>query len=87
MISLPWHWHDDGQRHDLEHYELLPPGDDWRVQVCRARYWALTRDALTDYVASASFQNVRWLGPEASGFYQPLLLARRSRGTKPLVPQ
>ncbi|MFF4083474.1 hypothetical protein ACFYZN_29315 [Streptomyces sp. NPDC001777] len=41
-----WHWHDDGEHYDLEHFQLLPAAGEWRVQVRRTTYWALGRDRL-----------------------------------------
>nr|WP_043666079.1 class I SAM-dependent methyltransferase [Streptomyces xylophagus] len=73
-----WHWHEDGERYDLEHFQLLPDGDGWEVRVRRTTYWAQTRRQLTDAVREAGFADVSWHGPESSGFYQPVLTARRA---------
>ncbi|WP_329243545.1 class I SAM-dependent methyltransferase [Streptomyces sp. NBC_01478] len=74
-----WHWHEDGERYDLEHFQLVPDGDGWEVRVRRTAYWALTRSQLTDAVLDAGFADVSWHEPEDSGFYQPVLTARRGR--------
>ncbi|WP_042429704.1 class I SAM-dependent methyltransferase [Streptacidiphilus anmyonensis] len=71
-----WDWHEDGERYDLEHFQLLPEGDDWRVAVRRTTYWALTRHQLTGFVTDAGFHEPAWLLPEATSFFQPLLAAR-----------
>jgi len=73
-----WHWHEDGERYDLEHFQLLPDGDGWQVRVRRTAYWALTRGQLTDAVLDAGYKNVSWHEPENSGFHQPVLTARRA---------
>ncbi|WP_328833385.1 class I SAM-dependent methyltransferase [Streptomyces sp. NBC_00252] len=74
-----WHWHDDGERYDLEHFQLFPAADGgWEVRVRRTAYWALTRGELSDAVADSGFSEVGWHEPEASGFYQPVLTARRA---------
>lgn len=70
-----WHWHEDGEHYDLEHFQLLPAGGEWRVQVRRTTYWALGRDRLTDYVSEAGFVDPGWRMPQETGFFQPLLLA------------
>ncbi|MFI0451901.1 class I SAM-dependent methyltransferase [Actinomadura sp. 6N118] len=72
-----WHWHEDGERYDLEHFQLLPAGSDWDVRVRRTTYWALTRQQLTDFVANASFTGITWHTPATSGFFQPVLTAQR----------
>ncbi|MCI3278269.1 class I SAM-dependent methyltransferase [Streptomyces cylindrosporus] len=75
-----WHWHDDGERYDLEHFQLLPgalPGaPEWSVQVRRTTYWALTRAELSEAATAAGFTSPAWHEPPISGFHQPLLTAR-----------
>ncbi|MFF1302401.1 class I SAM-dependent methyltransferase [Streptomyces sp. NPDC058307] len=72
-----WHWHEDGEHYEQEHFQLLPGDrDDWAVRVRRTTSWALTRAQLTEFVAAAGFVGVRWHDPADSGFYQPVLTAR-----------
>ncbi|MFF9915356.1 class I SAM-dependent methyltransferase [Streptomyces sp. NPDC013457] len=71
-----WHWHDDGEHYDLEHFQLLPAGGEWHVRVRRTTYWALGQDRLSTLVAEAGFVHVEWRTPEQTGFFQPLLVAR-----------
>ncbi|MFB7835265.1 class I SAM-dependent methyltransferase [Streptomyces sp. NPDC056056] len=71
-----WHWHEDGERYDLEHFQLLPEGGEWRVQVRRATYWALGHDLLAGLAAAAGFVAPEWRMPQETGFFQPLLVAR-----------
>jgi hypothetical protein len=71
-----WHWHEDGERYDLEHFQLVPAEDTWRVRVRRSTYWALTPAQLTGFVTEAGFTDVTWHSPASSGYYQPVLTAR-----------
>ncbi|ROQ68490.1 methyltransferase family protein [Streptomyces sp. 840.1] len=73
-----WHWHEDGEHYDLEHFQLLAaaPQAEWRVRVRRATYWALGRDRLASFAAGAGFAGPQWRMPDESGFFQPLLVAR-----------
>jgi glycine/sarcosine N-methyltransferase len=71
-----WHWHDDGEHYDLEHFQLQPAGGEWRVQVRRTTYWALSRDRLSGLAADAGFVNCEWRAPQETDFFQPLLMAR-----------
>ncbi|MGW7256465.1 class I SAM-dependent methyltransferase [Streptomyces sp. NPDC054834] len=70
-----WHWHEDGEHYDVEHFQLLPTGGEWRVKVRRTVYWALARDRLTGLVADAGFVDPEWRMPQETGFFQPLLTA------------
>jgi glycine/sarcosine N-methyltransferase len=71
-----WHWHEDGEHYDLEHFQLLPAGGEWRVQLRRTTYWALGRDRLNALTARAGFVDLAWQMPQETGFFQPLLVAR-----------
>ncbi|MER6125842.1 class I SAM-dependent methyltransferase [Streptomyces sp. NPDC001795] len=71
-----WHWHDDGEHYDLEHFQLFPEGGGWRVKVRRTAYWALGRDRLNGLAADAGFTDLEWRMPRETGFFQPLLMAR-----------
>ncbi|MFI9605255.1 class I SAM-dependent methyltransferase [Streptomyces sp. NPDC052043] len=74
-----WHWHEDGEHYDLEHFQLLPDGGRWRVAVRRTTYWALGRDRLSALVADAGFVDPEWRMPQQTGFFQPLLMAHAGR--------
>ncbi|WP_145908462.1 class I SAM-dependent methyltransferase [Kitasatospora viridis] len=71
-----WQWHEDGERYDLEHFQLLPNGTGWDTRVRRTTYWALTRAQLSDFAVQAGFEEPCWLEPAESGYYQPVLTAR-----------
>lgn len=70
-----WHWHDDGEHYDLEHFQLLPGDVEWRVQVRRVTYWAIGRQTLAALAAEAGFVGAQWRMPQETGFFQPLLVA------------
>ncbi|QOV35977.1 class I SAM-dependent methyltransferase [Streptomyces ferrugineus] len=72
-----WHWHEDGERYDLEHFQLIPTGNTWTVRVRRTTSWALTSRQLTDLARAAGFTDLTWHTPPTSGHYQPILTARR----------
>ncbi|AUY52741.1 class I SAM-dependent methyltransferase [Streptomyces sp. CB01881] len=77
-----WHWHEDGERYDLEHFQLTPAEGTWAVRVRRSTYWALTRSQLTEFVAEAGFTGITWHSPASSGYYQPVLTARRAHSVR-----
>jgi glycine/sarcosine N-methyltransferase len=71
-----WTWYDDGQHYDYEHLMVSGDGSGWQVGHRTGTYWALTRSELSALAAEAGLVGVRWLVPEQTGFFQPLLLAR-----------
>ncbi|MFB7499761.1 class I SAM-dependent methyltransferase [Streptomyces sp. NPDC056161] len=74
-----WHWHDDGEHYNLEHFQLLPADGEWRVRVRRTVYWALGRERLAGLVTAAGFVDPMWRMPEETGFFQPVLTAYAGR--------
>ncbi|MER6085466.1 class I SAM-dependent methyltransferase [Streptomyces sp. NPDC001833] len=74
-----WHWHDDGEHYDLEHFQLLPAGGDWLVRVRRTTYWALGQDRLANLAIEAGFVAPGWRMPQDTGFFQPLLVAHAGK--------
>lgn len=72
-----WHWHDDGERYNLEHFQLLPADPDtWQVRRRSAIYWALTRTQLDHALHAAGFHRTQWHEPDDTGFFQPVVTAR-----------
>lgn len=71
-----WNWHDDGERYDLELFQLIPHSGTWSTQVYRTTYWALTQSQITAVVTSQGFHETAWHPPEDTGFFQPVLTAR-----------
>ncbi|MFF0411247.1 class I SAM-dependent methyltransferase [Kitasatospora sp. NPDC004745] len=77
VVFQLWHWHEDGERYDLELFRLVPDAAGaWQVDVHRSTYWALTAPRLTAFATAAGFTTVRWRQPAETGFFQPVLIAR-----------
>lgn len=75
-----WTWHDDGERYDFDlvvHRRPEGSAGPCRTSHRMATYWALARHELAALAIQAGFVGARWLLPEQTGFFQPLLIARR----------
>ncbi|MEU5825302.1 class I SAM-dependent methyltransferase [Streptomyces sp. NPDC047803] len=76
-----WHWRPDGERYDLEHVQLLPGGEGesprYEVRTRRTSYWALSQAQLTGFAQRAGLTEPAWHEPRETGFFQPVLVARR----------
>jgi ubiquinone/menaquinone biosynthesis C-methylase UbiE len=76
-----WHWHDDGERYNLEHFQLLPTDHNtWQIHRRNTTYWALTRGQLNQALHAAGFQRVQWHESDETGFFQPIVTARLAGG-------
>lgn len=73
-----WQWQPDGRRYGLELFVLAEDGHDrWRVRSHRASYRAVTRPELRRALEEAGASRVEWRMPDQTGFFQPLVVARR----------
>ncbi|UNO42920.1 class I SAM-dependent methyltransferase [Streptomyces sp. MST-110588] len=72
-----WEWHEDGEHYDFDLVQLLPHGDTWEVRSGRTTSWALSRDQVTGFVREVGLEVTGWHEPADSGFFQPLLTARK----------
>ncbi|MEU8775342.1 class I SAM-dependent methyltransferase [Streptomyces sp. NPDC048606] len=72
-----WHWHDDGERYDVELFQLLPTGATWAPCTSTTTYWALSEAETAQFVRQSGFGEPVWHPTSATGFHQPLLGARR----------
>jgi len=69
-----WKWDDEGRSYELAQFTLRGQGESWKT-TCRLR--ALLRDELCDALVAAGLNDVRWRTPDETGYYQPIVTARR----------
>jgi glycine/sarcosine N-methyltransferase len=50
---------------------------DWKVSQYSTQYRALRRQELTEILSRAGFINTRWLMPDETGYYQPIVVSRK----------
>ncbi len=72
-----WDWADDGRTYTVHLFLVGESGDGWDTQHHETRYRAVLREELTEILHEAGFQKVAWHSPEESGYYQPVVTARR----------
>ncbi|RSM72828.1 class I SAM-dependent methyltransferase [Kibdelosporangium aridum] len=69
-----WTWSDDYRTIEITVFVI----EGERANVLSTTYRALRRQELTDALQAVGFQDIRWLDPETSGFYQPVVTAHRT---------
>jgi SAM-dependent methyltransferase len=79
LVFQVWDWAEDGASYDLTLYIIRHHADRLETLAFRTHSRALRRRDLTAALEAAGLQDVQWLGPEKSGFYQPVVAARRQR--------
>lgn len=72
-----WDWDEAGRSYELAQFTLRGDGERWETTCRRTRLRALRRDELCDALAAAGLADVRWRTPDESGYYQPVVTARK----------
>ena len=74
-----WAWRDGSDVYDLEHFQVHEGANGARsVERRTAAYRAYPRAALTGLAEAAGLAEVTWRMPDETGFFQPLMTARRA---------
>ena len=69
-----WDW--EGDHYRLIQY-IVDDGETLQVSKFACEYRATRRQELTDLLRAAGCREVVWLFPEESGFYQPIVVAKK----------
>ena len=69
-----WDWEDD--RYKLIQY-IIDDGDVLQPSKFECEYRATPRAEITDLLLASGCSEVNWLFPEETGFYQPIVVARK----------
>jgi hypothetical protein len=72
-----WDWSADGGRYTVHQFILKDTADGWQTVHHATLYRALPRQELEGALHRAGLAEVRWHPPEESGFYQPVVTARK----------
>ena len=76
IVFQVWDWDDDGGRYTLHQFLLRHRDGDFEVNHFETRLRALRRHELDAAIRDAGYRRVRWLPPDDSGYYQPIVTAR-----------
>jgi 2-polyprenyl-3-methyl-5-hydroxy-6-metoxy-1,4-benzoquinol methylase len=76
IVHQVWEWIDDA-RYIVHLYITTQSEKMWTSHHFVSEYRCLLREELSNALEHAGFLDVRWLMPGESGFYQPLVLARK----------
>jgi glycine/sarcosine N-methyltransferase len=77
IVFQVWDWAEDRRSYVLNLFVVRQAGGGWQTNCFETTYRALRRDELSKVLAEAGFEQIGWGLPEISGFFQPLVTARR----------
>ncbi len=76
IVFQVWDWANDGRRYRVHQFLIKEIDGRYELNHFETELRALLRDEVTAAVRDAGYAEVRWHGPEASGYYQPIVTAR-----------
>ena len=69
-------WSSDGRRYRAHQFLIKQIDDGYELKHFETEHRALLRNEIMVAVLSAGYEDAHWHGPEASGYYQPIVTAR-----------
>ena len=72
-----WKWADNLKTYELELLMFIQKGGAWEVKCRKGLYRALKRAELEAAMVGAGFTDIEWHLPSASGYYQPIVTAKK----------
>jgi glycine/sarcosine N-methyltransferase len=76
IVFQVWDWGDD-RTYTLNLFIVSQLAEGWQTVHRATGYRALLREELSAVLREAGFSEVRWLMPDESGYYQPIVTARK----------
>ena len=76
IVHQVWDW--CGDAYTVHLHLACETASSWVAKHHVTRYRALQRGELSDSLAATGFYQIEWLTPESTGFYQPIVIARKS---------
>jgi SAM-dependent methyltransferase len=80
VVFQVWDWSADGRSYRVHQFILPETADGWQMAHHATVYRALPREELTEALLRAGLNEIRWHLPEESGYYQPVVTARKPLG-------
>lgn len=72
-----WEWEKAGNAYEVNQFIMKYIEGQWLTTCAKTKYRALLRHELTTALTKAGFSGIKWLMPEQSEYYQPIVLARK----------
>jgi SAM-dependent methyltransferase len=77
IVHQVWDWIDE-DRYALHLYITMQTDEGWQARHFLSEYRRVLRDELSTALTQAGLHEIRWLMPGESGFYQPIVVAKKN---------
>ena len=72
-----WDWAEDSNSYRLSHFTVKQDGDGWETICATSHLRAWQRAEVEAALAQTDLTDITWHMPDASGYYQPIITARK----------
>jgi SAM-dependent methyltransferase len=79
VVFQVWDWSADGKSYQVTQFIVRQAGADCQTSHYTTHYRALRRAELDEALHEAGLAQVSWQMPDESGYYQPLVTARKTK--------
>lgn len=77
IVFQVWDWNEDASGYHLNHFTVRQQGEAWETICAESHLRAWRRAQIIAALEKTGLTGIDWLLPEASGFYQPVAVARK----------
>ncbi|UVI33498.1 class I SAM-dependent DNA methyltransferase [Paenibacillus spongiae] len=78
IVFQVWDWADDAKTYQTNHFLIQEINGQWITKHNKTRYRALLRDEFSHILRTVGFSDIEWIMPSESGYYQPIVTARKN---------
>jgi glycine/sarcosine N-methyltransferase len=78
IIFQLWDWCEGTNVYTLNHYIMQKINGEWKTKQDKTKYRVLLRREFSKILIDVGFSDIEWYMPEDSGYYQPLLIAKKN---------
>ncbi|WP_240040945.1 class I SAM-dependent methyltransferase [Paenibacillus ginsengarvi] len=77
IVFQVWDWEKDTLVYTTNHFIMQKIGGEWTTKQSKTKYRAILREELNRCLSAVGFVDIEWHMPTESGFYQPIVTARK----------
>ncbi|MCY9659679.1 class I SAM-dependent methyltransferase [Paenibacillus chondroitinus] len=77
IVFQIWDWEEDSATYLTNHFIMQEIDGVWKTKHNKTRYRALLREEFSRILTQAGFSSIEWLMPSETGYYQPIVTARK----------
>jgi SAM-dependent methyltransferase len=78
IVFQVWDWAEDLSAYHLQLFIIQQQGEQWHTEMHASHLRAWQRADITKALENAGLLDITWHMPEASGYYQPIVTARKA---------